>query len=245
MQASTTETASTLPIKTVGVDSQIQLSETLKMAQISDIFSRLKIDQPEKGYRFSVDPVLLVKSVMPKEGEQILDIGTGCGIIPLLLASKYPTIQMTAVEIQKELAEIAHRNIEANHLTKRIRLINKDIRGLNSSETNGRFDRVISNPPYKKKGSGRLNPDFQKAVARHEITLILEELILCATRFLKKNGILNLIYPSGRLEELLHTMNRHSIKPSDIRYVHTGKGVSPKLVLVTGINIFDPSIVES
>lgn len=215
------------------------------MAQISDIFSRLKIEQPEKGYRFSVDPILLVSSVTPKDGEQILDIGTGCGIIPLILASNYPKIHITAVEIQEELAEIAQRNIEANQLAQRIRLINKDIRVINPSDTNGRFDRVISNPPYKKKGSGRLNTDMQKAVARHEITLTLEELILCATRFLKRNGILNLIYPSGRLKELHHAMNRHSIKPSDIRYVHTGKGVSPKLVLVTGINIFDPSIVES
>lgn len=238
MQASTTKAEE--PPLSVVIDSQIRLPEALKMAQISDIFSRLKIEQPEKGYRFSVDPIVLASSVTPKDGEQILDIGTGCGIIPLILASNYPKIHITAVEIQGELAEIAQSNIEANQLAQRIRLINKDIREFNSSETNGRFDRVISNPPYKKKGSGRLNTDMQKAVARHEITLTLEELLRCAARFLKKNGILNLIYPVSRMRELQDSMKQYSIQAADIVYVDTKKDSPPKLALITGIKIINP-----
>jgi len=245
LQAYTTESAQPLPIESVEVDSKMTLSEALNMRQISDISSRLKIEQPEKGYRFSIDPILLSSHVIPQKGEQILDIGTGCGIISLILGFQYPTIQITAVEIQRELADIAHRNIEANQLTHRIKLINKDIRELNSSETNGKFDRVISNPPYKNKGSGRLNLDIQKAIARHELSLTIKELILCTAYFLKPNGILNLIYPAERLTELLYTMNRHAIKPSSIKYLHTGKRMSPKLVLVSGINIFNTNIVES
>lgn len=201
----------------------------------SQTASGLKIDQPEKGYRFSVDPILLVSEIIPSKQEQILDIGTGCGIMPLLLAIKYPHVKITAVEIQKELFNIAQKNTETNRLSKSIKLINSDIKQFGNSDTYGKFDRVISNPPYKKKGSGRLNADMQKAIARHEIALTLDELILCSARFLKPAGILNLVYTAARLPELIFVMNSNAIKPAIIKYVNTGEQRSPKLVLVTGI----------
>ncbi|MBF0411726.1 MAG: methyltransferase [Desulfamplus sp.] len=230
---------------------------TPEITKLFDTAKDIQIIQPEKGYRFSIDPILLFSSLVLEENENILDIGTGCGIMPILIALKYPRIHITAVEIQNELADIAQKNIEINNLTARIRLIKQDIKNIQliaikssySSNINkslytdrtlymnGGFDRVISNPPYKKKGSGRLNPNVQKSIARHEITLTLDELISCAYLFLKPDGVLNLVYPADRLKELLYTMKHHSIEPVEVKFINTSyiKSDKPKLVLATGI----------
>ncbi|MBF0376709.1 MAG: methyltransferase [Desulfamplus sp.] len=238
------------------------------ISELLEIAKGIQIEQPDKGYRFAIDPFLLVADITPKEGEEILDIGTGCGIIPLLLATKYPHINITAVEIQNELAEIAQKNIKINNLCRRIKLINNDIKEVQIRDiepsyidkhnttnysrvrkcysnhfradfiVNCGFDRIISNPPYKKKGSGRLNSDIQKAIARHEIALTLDELIFNAVRFLKTDGILNLIYPFCRLKELLHTISKYSIEPIQIKYLFTTKLQmsidKPRFVLMVG-----------
>ncbi|MGD9731631.1 MAG: tRNA1(Val) (adenine(37)-N6)-methyltransferase [Desulfamplus sp.] len=217
--------------------------------QLFEIAKSLYIDQPDKGYRFSIDPFLLLSYISPQKGEQVLDIGTGCGIMPLILALKYPDIHITAVEIQSQLAEIARQNINRNGFKDRIELINRDIKEIsiynralynNTLYIDSKFDRIISNPPYKKKGSGRLNPDSQKAVARHEIMLTLDELIFCVRRLLKADGILNLIYPAARLNELIKTMNRYEIEPVQVKHIFTGsKGINivkkaqAKLALIT------------
>ncbi|MBF0572615.1 MAG: methyltransferase [Desulfamplus sp.] len=233
---------------------------TNNISELLEIAKGIQIEQPDKGYRFSIDPFLLVADITPKEGEEILDIGTGCGIMPLLLATKYPCINITAVEIQNELAEIAQNNIKINNLCRRIKLTNNDIKEVQLKEfeplyidkhnttkhsnfrtnsiVNCGFDRIISNPPYKKRGSGRLNSDIQKAIARHEIRLTLDELIFNAARFLKIDGILNLIYPFCRLKELLHTISKYSIEPIQIKYVFTTKlqmsNDEPKFILMVG-----------
>ena len=229
-----------------------------KVNQFFQISKSLEISQPQNGYRFSIDPFFLVSDLIIQKSEQILDIGTGCGIMPLLLALKYPEIELTAVEIQSELAKIARENIEINGFGNRIRLINHDIKDikfrdikssylkqpLSSDQTlhiDFKFDRVISNPPYKKRGSGRLNPNIQKAIARHEISLTLDELICCASQSLKLGGIFNLIYPAIRIKELLFTMKIHSIKPINVKFINTSyaKSANPKLVLTTGIKMAD------
>ncbi|MBF0468182.1 MAG: methyltransferase [Desulfamplus sp.] len=257
MQSYTTQLSESVKsieyVKNIELTEHSELAEHGELAEYSDVvknsdfIENIRIIQPEEGYRFSIDPFLLVSDIVPESNERILDIGTGCGIMPLLLAFRYSHIHITAVEIQKELADMAQQNFEANQLSDRIRLINDDIRQINclnsdskielsgTSNTGGQFDRVISNPPYKKKGSGRLNPDLQKAIARHEITLCLDELLLSAARFLKPEGLLNLIYPVNRLTELISSMNRYAIKPLSLKYLHTKKGGTPKLVLVSGI----------
>ncbi len=226
-----------------------------KVNQFFQISKSLKIVQPKNGYRFSIDPFFLVSDLIVQKSEQILDIGTGCGIMPLLLALKYPEIELTAVEVQSELANIAQENIETNGFRNRIRLINHDIKEIQFRDVissylkqqryidkttlhiDFKFDRVISNPPYKKRGSGRLNPNIQKAIARHEINLTLEELIYCASQSLKLGGILNLIYPAARITELLITMKTHLIKPVNVKFINTSyaKSAKPKLLLTTGI----------
>ncbi|MBF0203813.1 MAG: methyltransferase [Desulfamplus sp.] len=212
----------------------IQTTRIMQTPHVMEIPPEIQIDQPKNGYRFSIDPILLISRVIPEKEERILDIGTGCGIMPLLLAFKYPNIHITAVEIQKSLAQFAQKNIVANHFKNRITLINRDIRQISNADTGGRFDRIISNPPYKKKGSGRVNPDIQKAIARHEITLSLNELILCVANFLKPGGILNIVYPADRLIELQNAMLRHSIQLIDMIFVNTKKDKKPKLMLITG-----------
>ncbi|MBF0111916.1 MAG: methyltransferase [Desulfamplus sp.] len=219
----------------------VDLVNLTQVKHLLNIAENLYIEQPKSGYRFSIDPIILASDLNIEPNEKILDIGTGCGVMPLLIAAKFPKVQITAVELQKELAAIAEKNIKANRLEDKIRLINGDIRQLKSLELLGRFDRIISNPPYKKKGSGRINPNSQKAVARHEIALTLDEFILSASNLLKLDGILNLIYPADRLHELIETMKKGSIEPFQIKFIKTSniKSQKPKLVLVAATNLCD------
>ena len=207
------------------------------------------IRQPETGYRFSEDPFLLVNHALPQIHEQlnhrphprplrILDIGTGSGVIPLLLLFNLPkdTALITAIELQERLFHVANENIQNNQMTDRITLIHGDVKKFSLQKNIEEFDMVISNPPYIKRGGGRLNPDHEKAVARHEIALTLDELLQSASRLLKPRGQLFLIYPTQRLKELIETMKIFGIVPSGIRWIHTRPGSKAKLFVITGIN---------
>ena len=129
---------------------------------------RLKVWQPRHGYRFSIDAVLLAHQVRLQSEETVLDLGTGCGIIPLILAYRHPDIISFGIEIQKELAHIAIANVDANHLQNQIRVLCRDMRRLKPEDIGGPVDLVVCNPPYHKPKSGRINPDRQRAIARHE-----------------------------------------------------------------------------
>jgi tRNA1Val (adenine37-N6)-methyltransferase len=142
----------------------------------------ISISQPENGYRFSMDPFILASQVQVKESKKIIDIGTGCAIIPLILSSKHPDLKIIGIEIQEELATFAKRNVVANKLENTIQIIFNDIKNIKSSDMDGKADIIVSNPPYKKKNSGRLNPDSQKAIARHEIALDIDTLFDCSNR---------------------------------------------------------------
>ena len=196
----------------------------------------IKIDQPEKGYRFSIDPFLLCSEIPPIKKQTVLDIGCGSGIIPILLKLKNPGITIFGVEIQKELADIAKKNIEKNSMGQNIRIICKDINQTKVQNFGEKIDMIVSNPPYKKENTGRLNPDIQKAVARHEIRLNIEEFFICCKRLLKKSGVVYIIFPAERISDILNNMEKRSIKPSIIRFIHTKKDSNAKLVIVSGIN---------
>ncbi len=220
---------------------KVDLVNLSQVKYLLEIAQNIYIEQPKNGYRFSIDPIILVSDLNIEQNEKILDIGTGCGIMPLLIAAKFPKVQITAVELQKELAAVADNNIKENGLEDKIRLINGDIRQLKSLDMADKFDRIISNPPYKKRGSGRINSNSQKAIARHEIALTLDELILSASTLLKIDGILNLIYPAERLHELIETMQNSSIEPLEIKSIQTSetknigtKKINPKLIFVKG-----------
>ena len=179
-----------------------------------------------------MDPFILAAHIKLIGFEKIIDVGCGCGIIPLLLAVKYPGLKITGVEIQKELVRFAKENVINNLLEKTIHIIHENIKNIDVVDINGKADIIVSNPPYKKKGTGRLNPDSQKAIARHEIFLDIELLLKCSNRLLKEQGRLYIIYPAQRLSELMPTMEKYKFSLDFIRFVHIKKNEKAKLVIL-------------
>lgn len=193
----------------------------------------LIIDQGKEGYRFSTEPFLLADFVRLKPGINILDVGTGCGVIPLLLTVREPLLKITAVEIQKPLYDSAARNVADNGLHQTIRVHHGDF--LTLAARLGVFDLIVSNPPYRKINSGRLNPDTVKAIARHELTLALPALIEKSAPLLKHGGRIALAYHPNRLEEVLHELRRHQLHPRRLRLIHGYRGAEAKIFLVEAV----------
>jgi len=196
---------------------------------------KIKISQPETGYRFSMDSIILAAHVLPEGFEKIIDIGCGCAIMPLILAFKNPDLSVIGIEIQKELFEFAGKNIIANHLENTIQIIHKDIKDIRISDINGPADIILSNPPYKKKGTGRLNPNPQKAIARHELTLDIDLLFSCSQKLLSKKGKLYIIFPADRLSDLSQAMEYYKFSPRFLRYIHIKKNHLPRRVILCAI----------
>src|SRR4030043_2409746 len=128
---------------------------------------QLRIIQKKKGYRFSMDAVLLSQFINLRKNERVMDLGTGCGILPLLLSHTTKAHSFIGVEIQKKLGDCAKKNVILNHLENRISILKQDFRGLRNTFPPGSFDVVLSNPPYRKYRTGRTNPSLEKAIARH------------------------------------------------------------------------------
>ncbi len=191
-----------------------------------------RLSQPEKGYRFSIDPFILAAHIKNTDNKSILDIGCGCGVIPLILAIRSSGCKITGIEIQEELYLCAKKNIISNQLETAINIIHGDINNIHPADINGKTDIIVSNPPYKKKGSGRLNPDSQKAIARHEITLDIDMLFKCSSRLLKKKGKLYLIFPASRLAELLSVMEHNKFFPEFLRFVHITKNSPARFIIL-------------
>jgi tRNA1Val (adenine37-N6)-methyltransferase len=195
----------------------------------------LTIFQPKTGYRFSLDPLILAAHIHPDPGNRIMDMGCGCGIISLILGARHRDVQITGVEIQEELAFLAQKNAVQNGLESRIHILHQDIRRLSETKTAPPADIIVSNPPYKKKATGRLNPDPGKALARHEITLDIAALVNKAALFIKPGGQLCLIFPAPRLEELVLCLTSAGFHPHWIRFVHFRPAAPAERVLVSAV----------
>ena len=206
-----------------------------KFSVDSSSIHRLNISQPEKGYRFSLDPLILAAHILPKGDETVMDLGCGCGIISLILAYQYPTLKITGIEIQEELYTFAQQNIAANGFEKNIHILHDDIKNIKFSETDTRADIIVTNPPYKKLGTGRLNPDPQKALARHETTLDIDALIECSSYLIRDQGLLFIIFPFDRLSDLTLAMARHHFYPEFIRHVHIKANAKASRVIVRAV----------
>jgi tRNA1Val (adenine37-N6)-methyltransferase len=191
---------------------------------------RLKVIQSKKGYRFSIDAILLSRFVSIRDGDRVVDLGTGCGIIPLLLLLTRPIRRVLGVEIQPDLACQAFRNALLNGFASRMDVIIGDIRTIPIAPLSG--DVVICNPPYRQKMSGRINPDPQRAIARHEIMMSLEDILRASKGILKVGGRLAVIYPSVRLVDMMARMESHGLEPKRMRLVYPDGGSEAKLVLL-------------
>lgn len=195
----------------------------------------LKIIQARDSYRFSVDSILLVNFIRVKNYEQVIDLGTGSGIIPLLLFGKRKGLSIYGVEIQEDLADMAKRSVELNKLQDHITLIREDFRNIKKIFKSNQFDVVVSNPPYISLGQGKINPLSSKAIARHEIKGNLEDLISASNYLLKNKGRIYLVYKSNKLIELVVTLKEYDIEPKVIKFIHPRPGEDANMVLLEGI----------
>lgn len=196
---------------------------------------RVKIQQDLKGYRFSMDAVLLAGHVKTRRGERIVDLGTGCGVIPLILSYRYPGIRIYGVEVQNDLAELAAANVAENNMDDRISIICRNMKSLTPEDFSGPVDGVVTNPPYRKVNNGRINPNRQRAIAKHEITVTLYDVVESARRILRVHGNFVTIYPAERLTDIVAQMRSSKIEPKLIRPVYSRPGRAAERILVEGI----------
>jgi tRNA1Val (adenine37-N6)-methyltransferase len=196
---------------------------------------RLKILQKKKGYRYTIDSILLAHFVELKEEERLLELGAGSGVISLVLAFRNPSIRVTGIEIQEGLAGMAGRSVALNGLEGRAEMFHGDARNADDFVEARSFDVAVFNPPYRKMGSGRVNPREEKALARHEVAGSVTDFLRTARHALKPGGRACLIYPCSRMVEALHRMRSEKLEPKRLRMVHSRPGSRGDFILVEGM----------
>ena len=196
---------------------------------------RIRIKQRRRGYRFSIDAVILAHHVRPRPEERVIDLGTGCGIIPLILSYRHPGIHIRGIEIQPSLAAIAHSNVAENQMQASIEIHCMDLRALDHRILASPVDIVTANPPFRKRDSGRINPDHQSAVARHEIETTLAQVATATCRLLRTGGRLIVVYTADRTADLMCELRTAGIEPKRCRMIHSRSTDPARLVLVEGV----------
>ena len=192
---------------------------------------QLKVFQVRNGYRFSIDAFLLANFLTLKRGESLLDIGTGCGIIPIYLSKKGYMNHMLGVEIQDDLFNAAMKNKELNDVGDDMEFMKGDINQHVAGLATRGFQVVVSNPPYTKKRSGRMSPGYSRYIARYESCLDLSQLVSAASSLLTKKGRFYVIYPTRRLGELIYEARSKKLELKRLRMVHPRKDGEANLFL--------------
>jgi tRNA1Val (adenine37-N6)-methyltransferase len=212
-----------------------------------DVFldGRLKLIQPKNGYRFSIDAVLLAEFVAVKPNDILIDLGTGCGIIPLMLLLKNSIQQAMGLEIQPALARLAGRNVSLNGFEDKMQVIIGDIKQPPFAPDSA--DLVICNPPYGRIKSGRINADPQKSIARHEIMASLNDILATGSRLLRAKGRMAVVYPVVRLADILTRMRVYQLEPKRLQLVYPSLETGAQLALIeanlngrSGLHILPP-----
>lgn len=191
----------------------------------------LKIIQPKDGYRFCIDPVLLCEFA-GKEALRVLDLGSGCGIIPLIMARKSAAAKAVGVEFQAEMVSIARRNVAGNNLSDRIEIIEADIMALKHRLEPEGFDLVLSNPPYRKPGEGKTSPKAGRDLARHESTASLADFLAVAKRLVVPGGSVCLIHHPERLAEMIAEALRLKLCPVRLQMVHGNYSLPARIFMI-------------
>ena len=195
----------------------------------------IKVYQNSKGYRFSVDALLLYSFVNVKHADNIADLGTGSGIIGLLLGRKYSDAMVMLVELQESLYSLAQKNIIMNALEDRVEVVLADIKDMKKKTPRMQYDLVVSNPPFRKPTTGLLSIGEEKAVARHELKLELSDLAEAASHLLRARGRFCMIFHPERLFEVIDTLRRNRLEPKRIRFVHNDINAVSKIVLIEAV----------
>jgi len=194
---------------------------------------RLRLIQSKNGYRFSIDAVFLSTFVSIRPGDRVVDLGTGCGVMPLILLLQTSVDRVVGLEIQEELASQAARNALLNRLGSRMDVVIGDI--LHPPLVEACADVVICNPPYRKRLSGRINPDPRRAIARHEILASIDDILSAAQRLLKKKGRFAFIYPATRLAEVFGLLRRFDLEPKRLQINYPDLNSGAKLILMEAV----------
>lgn len=218
---------------------EIKLRENERIDNLE--LKNLKIIQNKNGFCFGMDSVLLsdfAKEI--KKGSKIADLGTGTGILPILLCAKTQNTKIVGIEIQKEMAEMANRSVLLNDLQARIEIICEDIKNLKEKYEKGSFDAIVTNPPYKKQGTGKINENDNKLISRHEITANLEDFILVASYLLKDQGSFYMVHRPERLADILVTLRNYKLEPKILRMVYPNQEKEPNLVLIKAVKNAKP-----
>jgi tRNA1(Val) A37 N6-methylase TrmN6 len=212
--------------------------EGLKPGETLDCWGRgeIRLIQKKTGYRFSIDALLLFNFIRMKKGDRVLDLGTGSGILALLLARSHPFSRIMGLELSSELMDLARRNVHLNNCRDQISLIRGDLCLLPSFMKKGTFQVMISNPPFRPLHRGRINPDPQKAMARHEVRVTLPELLEAVAHGLSPGGKWFAIYPAWRLVSLLTLSRKYRLEPKKIQLVHSYRGKEAEWVLLEAVH---------
>lgn len=218
---------------------EIKLKENEKIEDLQ--YKNLKIIQNKKGFCFGIDSILLsdfAKEI--KKNAKVVDLGTGTGIIATLLCKKTQLKEIIGIEKQKEVYEMAKRSIGLNQLENQFKILNEDILNLANVLEKNAFDAIVTNPPYKKKGTGVKNEEEKKIISRHETTATLEDFIKVSKELLKDKGEFYMVHRPDRLVDIINLMRTYQIEPKILRFVYSNETSEPKLILIKGIKNAKP-----
>lgn len=204
---------------------------------------RLTIRQKKKGFRFSIDSAILAHHVHLKKCATAVDLGTGCGVIALILAARFPDAFVYGIEIQEDLARLAMENVGRNRLVGRVAIVCGDIKQCPFRPGWAQADLVVCNPPYCMSGAGRVSPDREKALATHEISGTLTDMVACGAGLLRPSGRFVVVYPAARLAELITQMRAFGLEVKRVRPVYPKKGLAAARVLAEGVKHARPGVV--
>ncbi len=210
--------------------------------RLDDLQNGYFIIQNTKNFCYGIDAVLLAGFARVKPGERVLDMGTGTGIIPILLKAKTPGEHFTGLEIQEESAQMARRSVVYNGLEKDIEIRTGDIREAAAIFGRASFSVVTCNPPYMTGSHGLVNPHLPKAIARHEVLCTLEDVISQAAQVLEPRGRFYMVHRPFRLAEIMGLMMKYQLEPKRMRLVYPYVDKEPNMVLIEGLLGGNPRI---
>lgn len=210
--------------------------------RIDDLqYKNLKIIQNKNGFCFGIDSILLANFAREiKKNSKIIDLGTGTGIIGILLCAKLENCKMVGVEIQKEVYEMAKRSIELNNLQDKFQIINSNIKELENKLEMGTFDTVVTNPPYKKNNTGLQNENEKKLISRHEITANLEDFIKISAKLLKDKKDLYMVHRPDRLVDIIELLRKYKLEPKKLQLIYPKPDKEPNLLLIKATKNANP-----
>ena len=194
-----------------------------------------QIIQKEQGFCFGMDAVLLSDFAQVKNGGRVLDLGTGTGILPILMEAKTKAVHLTGLEIQPEMAKMAARSVKLNHLEDKIEIVEGDIKEASAIFSHDSFDTITSNPPYMIGQHGLRNPDMPKAIARHEVLCNLEDVVSQASKVLKERGRFYMVHRPFRLAEIMNVLTKYRLEPKRMQLVYPYIDREPNMVLIEAL----------